>query len=114
MARPLLSGTFWLDTLERVVRTFIASVLGVLTVSGWPNPKEWSAIGIATAVTLGLAILASGVGEPGTASVMNPAPPDTLKDRGSAAIEVAVLTTGATVIVLAVWVLTRIFGWSLG
>jgi hypothetical protein len=44
---------------------------------------NWQDIGIATAFTTGLSVLtsivSSGIGEPGTASVMNPAPPDTLK-----------------------------------
>lgn len=81
--RALLSGTFWLDTLERTVRTFIAAVLAVLsTTREWPTSLQWQGIGVATAITVGLAIIASGIGEPGTASVINPAPPDTFADEG--------------------------------
>lgn len=76
--RSLFTATFWLDTAERTIRTGVAAVVGVLSVSGWPTATQWGGIGITAATTVGMCVLASGVGEPGTASVMNPAPPDTL------------------------------------
>ena len=80
--RPLFTATFWLDTLERVVAVFVSGLLAILAESqDWPSASQWKVLGIATAIRLLLCILASGIGEPGTASVLNPAPPDTLKDN---------------------------------
>ena len=84
--RRWLSATFWLDVLERTVRTFIGAVLGVLgATTEWPNEwgeLAWKTIILTTLATFLIALAAGFVGEPGTASVMNPAPPDTLRDAG--------------------------------
>lgn len=85
MTRPLLTGTFWLDTLERCVKTAAQTVLGLIGVNVTDVASlDWKEIGIATAFTTGLSVLTSivsaGIGEPGTASLLNPAPPDTLAD----------------------------------
>ena len=84
MARPLLTATFWLDTLERTIRTAAQALLGALTASQVAlDELDWQLVGltVGTACILSvlMAIVASGIGEPGTASVLNPAPPDTLK-----------------------------------
>lgn len=84
MARPLFTATFWLDTLERAIKTAAQTVLGLIgtNVTDVTN-LDWKEVGIATAFTTGFSVLtsivSSGIGEPGTASVLNPAPPDTLK-----------------------------------
>ena len=85
VSRPLLTATFWLDTLERTIRTAAQAVLGAMVGSQVAlDELDWQAIliTVATACVLSvlMAIVASGIGEPGTASVLNPAPPDTLKD----------------------------------
>ena len=85
MSRPLLTATFWLDTLERTIRTAAQAVLGAMVGSQVAlDELDWQAIliTVATACVLSvlMAIVASGIGEPGTASVLNPAPPDTLDD----------------------------------
>jgi hypothetical protein len=84
MARPLLTLTFWLDALERAIKTAAQTVLGLIGVNVTDvTSLDWKEIAVATAFTTGLSILtsivSSGIGEPGTASVLNPAPPDTLK-----------------------------------
>lgn len=84
MPRPLLTGSFWLDTLERGIKTGAQTVLGLIgTNVADVTSLDWKEVGIATAFTTGLSVLtsivSSGIGEPGTASVMNPAPPDTLR-----------------------------------
>lgn len=91
--RTWLTATFWLDTLERVIRTLIAAVLGFLTQGAWPSSSDWQVIGFSCLATLLLALLASGIGEPGTASIMNPAPPDTLKDAGYSSIRLLFIVT---------------------
>lgn len=84
VTRPLLTATFWLDTLERVVRTVAQVLLGTMGASQIALDEldwqliGWSVLGAAIVAVL-TAILASGIGEPGTASVLNPAPPDTLE-----------------------------------
>lgn len=83
MPRPLLTGTFWLDALERAVKTAAQTVLGLIgTNAATAVSLDWQQIGVATAFTAGLSVLtsivSSGIGEPGTASLLNPAPPDTL------------------------------------
>ena len=84
MSRPLFTATFWLDALERAVKTAAQTVLGLIgTNAATAVSLDWQQIGIATAFTTGLSVLtsivSSGIGEPGTASLLNPAPPDTLK-----------------------------------
>jgi hypothetical protein len=84
MPRPLLTGSFWLDTLERSIKTAAQTILGLIGTNVTDvTSLNWQDIGIAAAFTTGLSVLtsivSSGIGEPGTASVMNPAPPDTLK-----------------------------------
>ena len=83
MARPLFTGSFWLDTIERAIKTAAQTVLGLVATNAVDvTSLDWGAIGITTGVTTGLSILtsivSSGIGEPGTASVLNPAPPDTV------------------------------------
>ena len=83
--RPLFTATFWLDALERAVKTAAQTILGLIGSNVVDATSlDWKEIGIATAFTTGLSVLtsivSSGIGEPGTASVLNPAPPDTLKD----------------------------------
>ena len=83
MARPLFTGSFWLDALERAVKTAAQTVLGAVGVNAADvTSLDWKEIGILTGVTAGLSVLTSivstSVGEPGTASVLNPAPPDTV------------------------------------
>lgn len=85
MARPLLTGTFWLDTLERAIKTAAQTLLGLIGTNVVDvTSLEWQDIGVAVAFTTGLSVLtsivSSGIGEPGTASLLNPAPPDTLKE----------------------------------
>jgi len=84
MTRPLFTGSFWLDALERAVKTAAQTVLALIGTNVTDvTSLNWQDIGVATAFSTGLSILtsivSSGIGEPGTASVMNPAPPDTLK-----------------------------------
>lgn len=81
--RPLLTATFWLDTFERAIRTAAQVLFATLTASQVAlNELDWQLVGWSTigAVVLSvlMSIIASGIGEPGTASVLNPAPPDTL------------------------------------
>ena len=83
--RPLFTATFWLDALERAIKTAAQTILGLIGSNVVDvTSLDWKEIGIATAFTTGLSVLtsivSSGIGEPGTASVLNPAPPDTLKD----------------------------------
>lgn len=84
MSRPLFTGTFWLDALERCLKTAAQTVLGLIGTNVVDATSlDWKEIGVATAFTTGLSILtsivSSGIGEPGSASLLNPAPPDTLK-----------------------------------
>jgi len=84
MTRPLFTGSFWLDALERAVKTAAQTVLALIGTNVTDvTSLNWQDIGVATAFSTGLSVLtsivSSGIGEPGTASVMNPAPPDTLK-----------------------------------
>ena len=81
MARPLFTGSFWLDALERAIKTAAQTVLGLIgTNVADVTSLDWHEVGIATAFTTGLSILtsivSSGIGEHGTASVLDPAPPD--------------------------------------
>lgn len=82
--RPLLTATFWLDALERAVKTAAQTVIGLVGTNVIAvTTLDWQEVGIATLFTSGLSILtsivSSGIGEAGTASVLNPAPPDTLE-----------------------------------
>lgn len=75
--KGLFSLSFWKDTLERVVRTFAAVLGGVLVAQqDWPTSDGWKAIFITTVVTLLMCLGAATRGEPGTASIQNPAPPN--------------------------------------
>lgn len=113
--RQWLSATFWLDVLERTVRTFIAilgAILGATT--EWPqdwSTETWRVLVYGTVATFLIAVGAGFVGEPGTASVMNPAPPDTLTkppvDAGLSVIETILI---AIAVVLAVFGLVYLFG----
>ena len=100
--RTWLTATFWLDTLERVVAIFISTLLAVLIQQqDWPSGGAWKAIGIACAIRLLLCMGAAFVGEPGTASVMNPAPPDTLKadkDKGALSFQDLIVVTAIAVL----------------
>lgn len=83
MTRPLFTASFWLDTLERAIKTAAQTVLGLVTTNvADVTSLDWQEVGVATAVTTGLSVLtsivSSGIGEPGTASLLNPAPPDTV------------------------------------
>lgn len=83
MSRPLFTGSFWLDALERAIKTAAQTVLGLIgTNVADVTSLDWGDIGVVTGVTAGLSVLtsivSSGIGEPGTASVLNPAPPDTV------------------------------------
>ncbi len=85
MSRPLLTGTFWLDTLERAIKTAAQTLLALVGVNVTDVASlNWQEMAITTAVSTGLSVLtsivSSGIGEPGTASLLNPAPPDTLKE----------------------------------
>ena len=85
MARPLLTGSFWLDTLERAIKTAAQTLLGLIGTNVVDvTSLDWQEVGIAVGFTTALSVLtsivSSGIGEPGTASVLNPAPPDTLED----------------------------------
>lgn len=84
MSRPLFTATFWLDALERAIKTAAQTVLGLIGTNVVDvTSLDWREIGIATGFTAGLSVLtsivSSGIGEEGTASLLNPAPPDTLK-----------------------------------
>jgi len=109
--RSWQTATFWLDTLERTVRSFIMLVLSILAATtDWPqnwSNDAWRGLIYGTIITFLMCMLASGIGEVGTASVLNPAPPDTLKDKGLSLIETIVLVV---VIVLALFGLIYFFG----
>lgn len=84
MARPLFTATFWLDAAERAIKTAAQTVLATVgtNVTAVTN-LDWQEAGIIVGLATGFSVLTSivstGIGEPGTASVLNPAPPDTLK-----------------------------------
>jgi tetrahydromethanopterin S-methyltransferase subunit C len=83
--RPLLSGTFWLDTLERCIKTAAQTALALVGVEVVDVASlDWQeiliAVGFATGLSVLTSIVSSGIGEPGSASLLNPAPPDTLKE----------------------------------
>lgn len=83
MSRPLFTGSFWLDALERAIKTAAQTILGLIGTNVTDvTALNWQEVGIVTGVTAGLSILtsivSSGIGEPGTASLLNPAPPDTV------------------------------------
>lgn len=111
MARIWTKATFWLDTLERTVRTFIVVVLSILgATTDWPqdwSSEVWRGLVYATVGTFLVCLLAGFVGEPGTASVMNPAPPDTLKDKGEISARDLIVVAAVAVLIVAayaIWV----------
>ena len=86
MSRPLFTGSFWLDALERAVKTFAYTTNGLLITalaSEKVDLSNWETgalvVGLTTASSVLGSVISSGIGEPGTASMLNPAPPDTLK-----------------------------------
>ena len=47
MTRPLLTGTFWLDTLERTIRTAAQALLGAITASQVAlDELDWQLVGL--------------------------------------------------------------------
>lgn len=66
--------TFWLDVLERAVRTAAQSALGFLGVGTGLLDVDWKAaalaVAVATATSLVMSILSVGVGDPGSPSVV--------------------------------------------
>ncbi len=71
----MLTSTFWRDALERCLRTAAQALLGVLTVAGVTVlDVDWQQAGAvavtAALVSLLMSVVASGVGTPGTASVL--------------------------------------------
>jgi hypothetical protein len=84
MARPLFTATFWLDAAERLIRSEAQVALALFTVDGVTKGLTWTqglvAFGAMGVYSVATSIVASNVGEPGTASVLNPAPPDTLNE----------------------------------
>lgn len=86
MRRPLFTATFWLDATERAIKTAAQTVLGLIGTNVTEvTSLNWKEVGIAAAFTTGLSVLTSivsaGIGEPGSASLLNPAPPDTLEEQ---------------------------------
>jgi hypothetical protein len=101
--RSWQKASFWLDTLERTVRTFIVVLLSILAATtDWPqdwSDATWRGLIYATVGTFLMCLLASGFGESGTASVMNPAPPDTLKeDKGNLSLQDLLVVTAIAVL----------------
>jgi hypothetical protein len=85
VSRPLLSGTFWLDALERCIKTAAQTTLALIGVNVTDVASlNWQEVGVAVGFATGLSVLtsivSSGIGEPGSASLLNPAPPDTLEE----------------------------------
>lgn len=112
LQRMWTTGTFWLDTFERTVRTFIVVVLSILgATTDWPqdwSSEVWRGIVYATVGTFLMCLLAAFVGEPGTASTLNPAPPDTLneepvKDGGQVNIEFVLVVAAMIVLGLVIY-----------
>jgi hypothetical protein len=69
------NSDFWLDALERAVRTFAQALLGALTAGLIvTDAAQWRAALIASAVaafaSLLTSVVASGVGEKGTPSLL--------------------------------------------
>jgi hypothetical protein len=81
----MFTKTFWIDAFERLIRTLAQVALATFTVDafteGLDGEQAVYAVLAAGIYSLATSIIASGVGEPGSASVLNPAPPDTLKDN---------------------------------
>jgi len=100
--RSWQTATFWLDTLERTVRSFIMLVLSILAATtDWPQDwsnDAWRGLIYGTVITFLMCLLASGIGEKGTASVMDPAPPDTLKDKGTLSLQDLIVVTAIAVL----------------
>jgi hypothetical protein len=113
MSRPLFTATFWLDAAERLVKTIAQSALSLVTAVNVSDRLDnainmehaFLVVGLAGAASLLTSIISSGIGEPGTASVLNPAPPDTLnEDAGHGTLEVILLAAATAVLVFAILV----------
>jgi hypothetical protein len=80
----VFTKTFLLDLLERLIRTLAQVALATFTVDAFTEGLDWKQALYATAAagvySVCTSVLATSVGEPGTASVLNPAPPDTLNE----------------------------------
>lgn len=115
MSRPLFTATFWLDALERAIKTAAQTLLATVGTNATDvTSLDWGAIGILVAFATGFSVLtsivSSGIGEAGTASMLNPAPPDTLRDQGASTIQLIVLIV---VVILAFIGLAHLVGWSI-
>ena len=121
MKRPLFTATFWLDAAERLVKTLAQSALSLVTAVNVSDRLDnainmehaFLVIGVAGAASLLTSIISSGIGEPGTASVLNPAPPDTLnehpatveaRDNGEALVYTVLISAAVAVLVFAILV----------
>lgn len=114
MKRPLFTATFWLDTLERLVRTLAQVALATFTVDaltdGLKARQQVIAVLFAGIYSVLTSVVASGIGEAGTASMLNPAPPDTLndapdgppRDAGDASIVDLVVIAAVALLVVAI------------
>ncbi|MFC0547037.1 holin [Kutzneria chonburiensis] len=79
---PLLSKLFWLQSLDRAVRTFAQTLVAVLGANGVglldaPWPAALSAAGMAAVLSVLTSVAASNAGTPGTPDLLKaPAPKD--------------------------------------
>lgn len=107
--RPLFTATFWLDAFERLVKTLAQVVGATFTADAFTkglNQEQALTVIIAAAIySLTTSIISSGIGEPGSASLLNPAPPDTLKeDAGHGLLETILIAAAVAVLVFAILV----------
>lgn len=74
----ITTATFWKDTAERVVSTAAQAAIGVIVVQATIQDVDWAnlggVVGIAAAVSLLKALVASNVGDQGTASLVDTEP----------------------------------------
>jgi Putative lactococcus lactis phage r1t holin len=73
--RPLFTGTFWLDLLDRVIRTAAQTALAIIAVDAttlgdidWP--RVGGVVGLAVVLTILTSIATAKVGAPGTAALV--------------------------------------------
>lgn len=106
--RPLFTTTFWLDALERLLKTLAQVVGATFTADALTkglNQEQALTVIIAAAIySLTTSVISSGIGEPGSASLLNPAPPDTLKDNGQALLQTVLIAAAVAVLVFAILV----------